>query len=48
MDWIKNMFLNSTDNTNVTNLQFEKIKSKCYQCGGSGFIIRKEPFRCIN
>jgi len=48
MEWIKTFFLDSNNNTEFSNIKFENIKSKCYQCSGSGFIIRKEPFKCKN
>lgn len=46
MEWIKHFFVDSSDNKETNELKYEKIKTKCYECSGSGFVIRKEPYIC--
>ena len=46
MEWIKQYFVDTSDNKGTNKLKYEKIKTKCYDCCGSGFVIRKEPYKC--
>jgi hypothetical protein len=49
MNWIKEFFSKSdkkADNIKKSQENFEKVKTTCYKCSGSGLILRKTPYVC--